>query len=372
MENKPKNTWEQAFGNVPAGFAGRVKETVLKMEGGAIGVKRRYLPILACLILMLAVSALALNGFGLLKTLTGNLRAFLQQEAHTMVQQGITQSGGKLSSATFTVEEAIYDGRQIYVLVRVHAGDPAKTLLMDNNAEPSWGTDWWKRFDTEEGQTFSSKAYESNRDILQVNISSSLESRPDMEINATEITYDGEDILYTLSLSADGSEEVTPEFFISTYNVYREDLPHDRRLNTGSLKFNITLTDARTVFQAATPIDMPLAGLTMDSLTLVKTPVATYLTCQYRLKEGATGKQIINMQDGIWLNWLDESGKPYPEGNSQSGLHPLGEDGMELTISYRAFETIPESITLEFFNGMTKERFDTLRIPLTKQGGMNE
>ena len=372
MENEHKDTWEQAFGGVPAGFAGRVRETVQKMERGTIAVKRRFLPILAFLALMLAVSALALDKLGLLQTLAGGLRAFLQPKAYTLVQKDIAQSGGKLSSATFTVEEAIYDGRQIYVQIRVRAGAPAKALLMDSIAEPSWGMDWWRRFDMEAGPSFSSKASASNRDILQANISPSLDSSPYTEVNSTEITYDGEDILYTLSLSADGSKEAAVEFSVSTYNVYREDLPRGQRLDTGSLAFQITRTDDRTVFQADAPTDMPLSGLTMDSLTLVKTPVATYLTCQYRLKESATDKQIADMQDGIWLNWLDENGKPYPEGNSQSSLAPLGEDGAELILAYRAFEAIPESITLEFFNGMTKERFDTLRIPLTKQGGTNE
>ncbi len=372
MEKISNSTWEQAYGEVPAGFACRVKETVQKMENGGIRIKRRFLPILAFVVLMLAVSALALNGFGLLQTLTGRLRTFLQPDAYTLVQHTVTQSGGMLSSATFTVEEVIYDGRQVYALIRVHANDPAKILLMDSNAEPSWGMDWWKHFNTEEGQTFSNKAFESNRDILQVNISSSLESLPYMEINATEITYDGEDILYTLSLSADGSRDAAPELFISAYNVYREDLPHDQRLETGTLKFNVTLTDVRTVFRADTPIDLPLAGLTVESIALEQTPIATYLTTQYRLKESATDKQIINMQDGIWINWLDESGKPYPEGNSQSGLTPIGEGGMELVTAYRAFETVPKSIALEFYNGMTKERFDTLNIPLTKQGGTNE
>ncbi len=372
MENRPKSIWEQAFGEVPAGFACRVKETVQKMENGGIRVKRRFLPVLAFVVVMLAVSALALNGFGLLQTLTNNLRAFLQPEAYTLVQQTVSQNGGMLPSTTFTVEEAIYDGRQIYALIRVHANDPTKILLMDSNAEPSWGMDWWKHFNMEEGQTFSNKAYESNRDILHASISSSLNSMTDMEINTTEITYDGEDILYTLSLSADGSREAAPELFISSYNVYREDLPHDQRLETGTLKFKVTLTDARTVFRADMPIDLPLAGLTVESIALEQTPIATYLTTQYRLKESATDKQIINMQDGIWINWLDESSEPYPQGNSQSGLTPIGENSMELVTAYRAFETVPQSITLEFYNGMTKERFDTLNIPLIKQGGTNE
>jgi hypothetical protein len=233
VENIPRNSWEQAFGSVPAGFAYRVKETVQKMESGGIRVKRRFLPIIAFMVLMLAGTALALNSLGLLTTLTNNLRSFLQPEAKTMVQRSIVQSGGVLSSATFTVEEAIYDCRQIYALIRVHAKDPAKTLLMDSDAEPSWGMDWWKHFNAEEGQTFSSKAYGSGRNIIKAEIYPSLESDSHAEIAAKEIAYDGEDILYTLTLLTDGSTETAPEFSISAYNVYRDDLPHDQRLETG-------------------------------------------------------------------------------------------------------------------------------------------
>lgn len=371
MDNIRKETWEQAYHDVPDSFARRVKETVQKMERGGIRVNRRFLPIIAFMVLMMAGAALALNSLGLLQTLTSNLRAFLQPEAYSLVQHGIPQSGGMLPSAAFTLEEAIYDGRQIYALIRVHANDPAGTLLMDSVAEPSWEMEWWKHADMEEGQTFSGKAYASGRDILQANISPSPNSKPNMEINSTEIAYDGEDILYTLSLSADGSNEAEPAFLISTYNVYREDLPHDSRLNTGSLAFQITRTMDCTEFKAETPIDLPQAGLTIESLTLTQTPIATYLTCHYRLKKDATDKQIMNIQDGIWFSWLDEHQKPYPDGNSQSGLTTLDEDGIELTTAYRAFDSIPESIQLEFFCGMTKERFDTLTIPLIQQGGVN-
>ena len=371
MDQINRAGWLNAFGDVPPGFAHRVRTTVAKMENGRARVKLKLIPILVFLLLLLAATALALNSLGVLQTLAGSLRAFLQPEAATLVQQNIRQSGGTLPGAAFIVEEAVYDGRQVYALIRVRATDPARYLLMDSVAEPAIRMNWWKNDDTGEGQTFSGNAHATKRELLQANVDIDTSGGPAAEVRSREIAYDGEDLLYTLTLSADGAAEAALHLSISAYNVYRDDLPRGERLQHGILAFSVPLTDARTVFKAATPMDMPLAGMILRELTLEQTPIATYITARYMLNENAADKQIINFLDGIWFEWLDESGNPIPEGNSQFSLTSNSDDTLTLTAAYRAFESIPGSITLALFNGMTKERFDTLPISLTKQGGKN-
>ena len=371
MDQISHAAWLNAFGDVHPGFENRVHMTVAKMESSKVRVKLKLIPILVFLLLLLAATAFALQSFGLLQTLSNNLRAFLQPEALTLVQQSIRQSGGMLPGADFTVEEAIYDGRQIYALIRVHAQNPARYLLMDSTAEPAWGMDWWKDFDMEAGQTYSHHAHATKRDILQADVDIDIGADLSSEIRSKEIRYDGEDILYTLTLSADKTDEAAPMLSISSYNVYRDDLAHEERLQRSNLTFTVPVSNACRVFKADTPINMPLSGMTLEHLTLEQTPIATYITARCKLNENVTDKQVINFMDGIWFRWLDDSGKLIPEGNSQSGLTEVDEGAMELTAAYRAFESIPSNITLEFFNGMTKERFDTLHISLTRQGGTN-
>ena len=371
MENMSRNTWQKVFGNVHSGFENRVQSTVMKMKKGRAHVKQKLIPILVVVLLLLAATALALEQLGLLQTLSNNLRTYLQPEAFTMVQKSIQQNGGTLPGAEFTVEEALYDGRQVYALIRVHTKEPDRYLLMDSTAEPAWGMDWWKDNILEAGQTYSYQASTTKRDILQADVDMDVSARPFSEIRGKEISYDDEDILYTLTLSADKEDAAAVALSISTYNVYRDDLPHEERLQRGTLAFAVPVSNARTVFRADTPMNMPLSGMTIESLMLEQTPIATYITALYKLNANATDKQVINFIDGIWFRWLNQDGEPIPEGNSQFSLVKDKEDTLELTAAYRAFESIPDSITLEFYNGMPKERFDTLHITLTKQGGTN-
>ncbi len=371
MENISRDAWHNAFGNVPPGFENRVQTTVAKMESSKAHVKRKLIPILALVLVLLAATALALERLGLLQTLSNNLRTYLQPEAFTMVQKNIQQNGGALPDTDFTVEEALYDGRQVYALIRVHAKEPDRYLLMDSTAEPAWGIEWWKDFNTEAGQTYSYQASATKRDILQADADMDISANPFSEIRSKEISYDGEDILYTLTLSANKADAAAVALSISTYNVYRDDLSHEERLQRGKIAFTVPESNARTVFTADMPMSLPLSGLTIESLTLEQTPIATYITALYKLNANATDKHVINFMDGIWFRWLDDGGKPIPEGNSQFSLIQDKEDTLELTAAYRAFESIPDSIALEFYNGMSKERFDTLHITLTKQGGTN-
>lgn len=86
----------------------------------------------------------------------------------------------------------------------------------------------------------------------------------------------------------------------------------------------------------------------------------------YALAEDATDAQIVDYLDGIWVNWLDEKGEPYPEGNNSASLEKQG-DAVQLTLAYRAFETLPEEVRLEFYNGMTKQRFDEPTLKVTEE-----
>ena len=371
MDQIKPSTWHNAFGDVPDRFSAHVQAVVQKMEREKPCIRYKLIPIFVLFSLLLAATALALNNPALLQTLAGNLRSFLQPEAATLVTQNVHQTGGTLPNASFTVEEAIYDGRQIYVVIRVHAKDPGMHLLMDSTARPADGMDWWKDFDMEAGQTYSYHAHVTKRDILQAEIDIDANASSRTQIWDKGISYDGEDILYTLTLSADGTAEAAPAFSISTYNVYRGDLSHEERLQRGSLTFTVPVSNACTAFTAQTPINMPLSGMTLEGLILEQSPVATYISAIYKLNINATDKQIINYKDGIWFRWMDVNENPILEGNSQFSLALGSDDTLELTAAYRAFESIPGCITLEFFNGMTKERFDTLHITLTRQGGTN-
>lgn len=352
MTEDRRNVWPEVFGDAPEAFRARVQETVSRMQSAHAPVrthkKARWALAAALALALLAGTALALGRFGLLDTLSENLRRFLRPQAATLVRREIPQSGGQLANATFTVEEAACDGHQVYAVVRVHA-EP-NVLLMDSTAEPSWGSDWWIDHDFYAGETFSKRAYDAGRTLVSADVGVRT------VLTDLQIAYDGEDILYTISLPAPEAGETALD--IHTFELYGEGR------SRGTLTFTPPQAERGARYSADTPIELPVSGMRLTVCTLEQTPIATYLTVEYALREDATDAQILDFLDGIWVNWLDESGEPYPEGQGAKGLGEPAEGTYRLETVYRAFDVLPQEITLEFFNGFTKQRLDTLRLPL--------
>ena len=136
--------WDSLFGDVPESFSRRVHDTVDRLErqesAPRPAFRLRPVAVLALALCLLAGTAAALSGLGVLDTLGRELRAYLQPEAKELVQTSVFQAASQPRHASFTVEEAVHDGRQMYLSVRVHPESDA--LLMDFNAEASWSRSW--------------------------------------------------------------------------------------------------------------------------------------------------------------------------------------------------------------------------------------
>ncbi len=355
-----KNNWKQSFNAVPDYFCCRVRSTVARLEAAPRRHARlRPAIILAAMLLLLAGTALALSSLGVLDTLTGNLRRFLLPGAARLVQTDISQTAEQPRHAAFTVEQAVNDGHQIYATIRVHGGGGA--LLMDYNAQAAWGMDWWKNNREDEGQTFSNRAYETGRLLVQAGCDPVDGFGQSIDAPAPDVHYDGEDILYTVTFPAAGEQA---RLRLSTYEVYSGEKPHQERLSLGTLDFTVPVTEARSLFAADTPIDLPIARLTLTELIVEQTPIATYVTYAYGAGENADDLTLLNLRDGVWVEWLDENGQRYPGGTASQANESAEGGGVRLTAVYRAFEKLPETMRLSFYNGMTKERFDALTTTL--------
>lgn len=352
------NGWGNAFGEVPASFSEKVLLTVAQMERKPVKkLKPKLVWVMAAVIVVLAGTALALSQFGVLATLQENLRDFLQPEASKLVQTDIVQTGEQPEHLTFTVEQAVNDGHQIYVTVRVR-GD-GETMVMDSEADASWTTDWWQG--THDAESYSKRASDTQRTLMQTSLCA-VDHEGNMLVNsAPEIHYDGEDILYTLAFPAQGTDANLQLF---AYDVYAEHVPQNKRLSTGSLWFAVPVTDARTFYAVKTPVDLANGQLTLTLLTVEQTPIATYMTCEYRAAEGASDLTGLRLQDGIWAEWLDEQGEAIAEGTNANELQQTDAGQTRQVTVYRAFDTLPDKVTLRFHDGLTGETLDTLTVAL--------
>lgn len=363
-----KSDWNNAFGNVPRSFENRVEKTVeqLRLKQSLQPMKRPARPhlafVLVAVILLMLGTAVALSSLGVLDTLHENLRAFLQPKATELVQTAVRQTAEQPHCATFTAEQAINDGHQIYATVRVHADDGV--LLMDTDAEGSMSVDHWKGYEYQyEGQTFSNRAYETGRLLVQADCEAMDADGGALNVSVPEIAYDGEDILYTIAYPADVEGAYLR---LSTYEVYSDEKPHNERLSFGRLTLDVPVTDTRSFYSTELPVSINYQGgkLVLTELKAEQTPIATYVTYAYGAADSTDDLMALNLQDGIWPIWLDDHGEPYPEGENGKALDQSESGATRCTIIYRAFEQMPDHMNICFHGGMSRGEDALLTVKL--------
>ena len=339
--------WDSLFGEVPESFSRRVHDTVDRLErqesAPRPAFRLRPVAMLALALCLLAGTAAALSGLGVLDTLGRELRAYLQPEAKELVQTSVFQAASQPRHAAFTVEEAVHDGRQMYLSVRVHPESDA--LLMDFNAEASWSRSWPEHPDqTGDGsETFAQAAAAHGKELVRADCEPVDENGTLLD-RAIEVHYDGDDLLYNLSFA---SESGKASLRLFTDEVYNDDWNESRSF--GTLELQVNVTERGKVYTADTPVVSADGQLAVTGLTVVQSPIATYVTYEYAAGENASMKTRVRLYNGnLWVSWLDENGEPVPElvmGRGVSG----DDDQTTYSCTYRAFETLPQTMRLEFY-----------------------
>ena len=339
--------WDSLFGEVPESFSRRVHDTVDRLErqesAPRPAFRLRPVAVLVLALCLLAGTAAALSGLGVLDTLGRELRAYLQPEAKELVQTTVSQTASQPRHASFTVEEAVHDGRQMYLSVRVHPESDA--LLMDFNAEASWSRRWPEHPDqTDDGsETFAQAAAAQGKELVRADCEPVDENGTLLD-RAVEVHYDGDDLLYNLSFA---SESGKASLRLFTDEVYNDDWNKSRSF--GTLELQVNVTERGKVYTADTPVVSADGELELTGLTVVQSPIATYVTYEYAAGENASMKTRVRLYNGnLWVSWLDENGEPVPElvmGRGVSG----DDDQTTYSCTYRAFDTLPGEMKLEFY-----------------------
>ena len=161
---------------------------------------------------------------------------------------------------------------------------------------------------------------------------------------AVKVHYDGDDLLYNLSFA---SESGKASLRLFTDEVYSEDWKQSRSFGTLDLEVNVT--ERGKIYTADTPIVFADGELELTGLTVVQSPIATYVTYEYAATESASMKTRVHLYNGnVWVNWLDESGEPVPELVMGRGV--FGDDDQTTySCTYRAFDTLTGEMKLEFY-----------------------
>ncbi len=351
-DSNMKKLWREACGETPKGFTHRMHSTFHALKGERAGSLRPALATALFLVLLLG-SAYALERLGLLDTLNKVLKTHLLPQATEMVKSDIPQSGRQPALAYFTVEEAVYDGRQAYFTLRIQPSDPDRVLLMDVEAEPAWAYDWQESGKPYEGESFAEKAQASGQQLVQVEAWDARVNGKEQQTRTYHTLYQNGDILYTLALPAQG-EEAQVQLNLSAMDLQSQ----ANESAYGTLEFTLQKSPHIQVAEVKTPLSLPEAGLILTLCQVETTPIASYLNLRYALAPEASPLQAVNYGDGLWPQWLDEKGEPRESNDPWNSLRKLEDGSREVLLSYGALKEMPERITLSFYNGMSTESFD--------------
>ena len=216
---------------------------------------------------------------------------------------------------------------------------------MDFNAEASWSRSWPEHPDqTGDGsETFAQAAAAQGKELVRADCEPVDENGTLLD-RAIEVHYDGDDLLYNLSFA---SESGKASLRLFTDEVYSEDWKQSRSFGTLDLEVNVT--ERGKIYTADTPVVFADGELELTGLTVVQSPIATYVTYEYAAGENASMKTRVRLYNGnLWVSWLDENGEPVPELVMGRGV--FGDDDQTTySCTYRAFETLPGEMKLDFY-----------------------
>lgn len=292
---------------------------------------KKFVAIVLVAALMLSVSVGIAEGLGLFDFLAQKMGQAVLPGANDLVRTDVAY--GETEDVTFTIKQAVYDGKAVALMVEMRAKDD-NTMLMG----PAWSPDeqigWYEGFmegiDANDERTFAQYATENGYTRF-VN--------PSVKINAgdeSQLEEWNNNVLTVLySFSAEGDELNLPiEYFSRTYTYdgsYQMDAPQ-------RVPDEITLKAAEPLWTVSSQqtFDAPGFGIRVDGLTLTGTVVQSYWTVHYTVTDVETARNtpwnanVVDMEkkyiDG---GVLGMGGGASPEYNGQQLTYTGAINAME-------------------------------------------
>ena len=365
---KTRADFQNMFEPADAGFEDAVRRALRGVKRYGASAPRKKLrvglvfAVLLCLLLAAAALAAAFR-WGVLDFVTGQGKeAKVLPEATEMIQDApdIEQTGGKLTDVSFSVRQAVYDGSQIYMVVEVVPGDGG-TLLIDDWNTPSDPASYIDSGRVDDGKTIAQYAKERGKArILAASVSpvgdwpgdgggygssSRMEEDGTLAFMIEGDCKQGEEAAFTLRCS------IVP--FEQADSGWTTD---DRAGEKAELSFTLRASESFIGSVRNTkPVDYPLVGVRVDSLTMTGTPMAVYYRIEYTVVDA---EKLA--ADGLTFAFLDENGAALPPGAGAPGAFEPVEgmdyvEGEDKTAGWKeiarsgslnAMEVMPNAVTL--------------------------
>lgn len=353
------NDLKNAFGKADDGFVSNVYQTLASLQASEERrtVKRsgfRLAAAIAVICILSTVTVLAAtNTWGILDFLTGRGQAIVLPEAADMVQEDVAQSGGQTEFGSFEVREAIYDGRNVYLVIDVKPSNP-KYLLLGPDASPLDPIGNLGPSFSDKSGTIADYAKDNHLEMINTSVGISGVSSVDYLLNE-----DGT-LVYMLNGSyASSSLQATIEvdYAVAPF-VSREGKMAIDAENIQRSTFLVALDNSgvKAVSTSTAPAAFGDFGVQVDKVTLFGSSMAIYADIEYSVIDDG---KFARAKDGIWFDFVDEQGDVLPSGAALwGGVEAFDETHFIQRTTLQAAETLPAEISLRCFDFSEKDRYE--------------
>ncbi|MDF2839179.1 MAG: hypothetical protein K0S60_882, partial [Evtepia sp.] len=351
-----------AFGQADDGFVNNVYQTLAGMQinENRKPVKKigfRLVAVIAIVCMLSTGTVLALtNPWGILDFLSGRRTDVkVLPEAVDIVQKEVAQIGSQTEFGTFAVREAVFDGKNVYIVVDVKPSSQGY-LLLGPDAFPSDPIGNMGPLFSDKTGTIADYARENNKEMIRTSVViSSVNHSVDFLLNE-----DGT-LVYMLngSYAGDSAQEDIKMTCVAAPFVSREGTVVIDELNMKRTTLSVTLRNSgmKETVTSAMPVVYSDYGIRVDKVTLNGSSMAIYADIEYTVIDK---EKFAETDDGLWFEFLDGNGKRVPAGASSSGsVEAVDENHFIQKTSLQASETLPNEIILRGYTFWEENRYET-------------
>lgn len=280
----------------------------------------------------------------------------LTEEASTLIEKDVVQTNTETDLVNFKVREAICDIETICVVLEAKPVNSDQYLLLALDAsykDPVTNMG----IEAKDGKTIVEYARETNREMLSVN--PSLRNNGEyLPCSADYTTEEDGTVVFILKVAnTNKAETITLSCNTAVY-------PIDLNGNAGETikdSFDFQLynksTEVINVYQMTNPTTVEDAGVIVDKIEISSTELGLYTELTFHIAPEASNDMIALANDGLWFEYLDESGVTWQSGLSGIGSIDEVSDGVFVQKNNFSLQDLPDTITVRAFDCWSKTRF---------------
>lgn len=257
---------------------------------------KKFVAIALAVVLMLSASIAVAEELGLFDFLARKMGQTVLPGANELVQSDVAY--GETADVTFTVKQAVYDGKSVSLLVEMRAKDE-ETFLMGRSWSPDREVGWYasaiEGIDDSDPRTLAEYAREKGYTrFVEATIENGDTYNCIEEWNSNVLTL-------LCTFDAEGDElTLAIEYSSNDYAGNYQRVP---------VEITLTACDPLWTVSSTESFDVPDFGVRIDGVTIIGTPLQSYFYIDYTV----TSYQQHN-SFGWNANLVDMDKKPLPPG----------------------------------------------------------